>query len=237
MQTTCSLYDTLYESAIRHGWSGWGGNDRLAQGPAQIARILAHSEVPSTGKALELGCGEGNFCRLLAQQGYEVTGVDVSSVAIRWANEKNAKHHSQIYYIHGDLSQSDVHLPGPFDLIVDGNCLHCIRDEGRQTLLKTVYDNLSETGVFFVSSLCSQDSQTHIMLRDGEPYRYIPPIDGLRDEVRQAGFEILDSQLRKHPDRKYDHLNLFAGKTRNRTAIQIPKSVKVHEYTYDSYGF
>lgn len=37
------------------------------------------------GKALDLGCGPGRNAIYLAQQGFEVTGYDISSVAIQWA--------------------------------------------------------------------------------------------------------------------------------------------------------
>jgi cyclopropane fatty-acyl-phospholipid synthase-like methyltransferase len=236
-QTKQALYDELYKSAIHQGGSGWGGNDRLAKGVEQIARILAHPSVPRTGNALELGCGEGNFCRLLAQQGYHVTGIDISSVAIRWAHEKNASYQTNIRYVHGDLSQSNFHLSDFFDVIVDGNCLHCILAEHRSTFLRNVHARLAEKGIFFISSLCSQDTKTHIMLRDGEPYRHIPTSDTLHNEVRQAGFEVLDRYRHRHTHRKYDHINLFLRKAQSSPVTALCDGDNAHDYTYDIYGF
>jgi SAM-dependent methyltransferase len=215
MFTKQPLYDSLYESAINQGWSVWGGDDRLAKGPEQVARILAQPYVPRHGKALELGCGEGHLCRLLARQGYDVTGVDISSVAIRWASEKNAMYHTNIRYVHGDLSHADFHLCDRFDVVVDGNCFHCILGDSRRVFLKNVYACLSESGIFFVSSLCSQDADNHIMLRAGEPYRHIPTCANLQDEVRQAGFDVLDLYIHNHKRREYDHINLFLKKAQS----------------------
>jgi SAM-dependent methyltransferase len=158
-------------------------------------------------------------------------------VAIRWAQEKNALHQVNIRYVHGDLSHPDFQLSGHFDVIVDGNCLHCILDEGRAIFLSTVRAALSENGIFFVSSLCSQDSQTHIMLRDGKPYRHIPPSDSLEIEVRQARFEVLDRHLHRHEQRKYDHINLFLRNTRNSAVARHDNSNRSCGYIYDAYGF
>jgi 2-polyprenyl-3-methyl-5-hydroxy-6-metoxy-1,4-benzoquinol methylase len=215
MQTKQLVYDELYAAAIHQGWSGWGGDDRIAKGTEQVARILAPQYVPRTGKVLELGCGEGHLCRLLAQHGFDVTGIDISSVAINWANEKNVIHHTDIRYYQGDLSNSNLKIFDPFDLIIDGNCLHCILDESRHVFLKNVYANLSINGIFFISSLCSQDADNHIILRNGEHYRHVSTCNNLRDEVQRAGFSVIDLFIRKNS--KYDHINLFLKKNKSIT--------------------
>ncbi len=237
MRSKQPLYDVLYTSAIQQGWAGWGGNDRLAKLSDHTTRILAHPAVPRTGKLLEVGCGEGSLCRLLAQQGYEVTGVDISSVAIRWANEKNALHDTTIRYVHGDFSHCNFPCLDYFDVIVDGNCLHCILGERRSVFLNKVSVSLSERGIVVISSLCSQDARTHIMLRDGEPYRQIPPSDRLQKDVRQAGFEILHQYRHHHPYRKYDHINLWLSNTPRRPFTRHTEARNGEEYVYDEYGF
>jgi hypothetical protein len=158
-------------------------------------------------------------------------------VAIRWAQKKNVCHQVNIRYIHGDLSHPDFQLSGHFDVIVDGNCLHCILEDGRSIFLSTVRACLAENGIFFVSSLCSQDGRMHIMLRDGEPYRHIPTSDSLEIEVRQAGFEVLDRHLHRHKQRRYDHINLFLRKAHNSAVARHDDSSRSCEYIYDSYGF
>jgi 2-polyprenyl-3-methyl-5-hydroxy-6-metoxy-1,4-benzoquinol methylase len=212
MHTTETLYDSLYQAVIRQGWPGWGGQERLAKGPGQVARILAHPSVPRMGKILELGCGEGHLCRLLSRSGYDVAGIDISFVAICWAQEKNAIYHTNIRYIHGDFSDHNVSVHDQYDLIIDGNCFHCIIGERRSVFLKNVYKNLAKNGIFFISSLCSQDASNHILLRYDEPYRHIPTSETLKDEIQQEGFHVLDSRIQKHTYRQYDHINLFVKK-------------------------
>ncbi len=45
---------------------------RYVLDPVMIPRALAKSP----GRALDVGCGEGRFCRILKQSGIEVTGID-----------------------------------------------------------------------------------------------------------------------------------------------------------------
>ena len=53
----------------------WGGT------PA--AAVVERLSTMEPGSALDLGCGEGRHARLLAQMGWDVVGVDLSSEAIR----------------------------------------------------------------------------------------------------------------------------------------------------------
>ena len=55
---------------------------RFVLDPAMFDRLDALS---SAGKALDVGCGEGRFCRLLSARGWETTGLDPSKSLIRQA--------------------------------------------------------------------------------------------------------------------------------------------------------
>lgn len=81
---------------------------------AQLAKIAA--DLPA-GRALDLGCGEGGDSVWLAEQGWQVTGVDVSDTALaRAAAEARERGVAdRITFERHDLSES---LPdGRFDLV------------------------------------------------------------------------------------------------------------------------
>ncbi|WP_162563234.1 SAM-dependent methyltransferase, partial [Mycolicibacterium septicum] len=81
---------------------------------AQLAKIAA--DLPA-GRALDLGCGEGGDSVWLAEQGWQVTGVDVSDTALaRAAAEAQERGVAdRITFERHDLSES---LPsGRFDLV------------------------------------------------------------------------------------------------------------------------
>ncbi len=207
MRGDYSIYDSLYEKAKQAGWQGWGGNTRVAGGPDQVQLILGKDYVPRQGRVLELGCGEGHLCRLLAGQGYDVTGVDVSGVAIEWAIEKHSGD-TWVTYVQADMCQPGV-LPGQaFDLIVDGNCLHCILGEDRSAFLGNVHRLLSNRGIFFVSSLCSKRGGPITLRQNGKAYRHLPSAASLVKELSEAHLQVLDWEVRKRHE--HDHINLFA---------------------------
>ena len=204
------IYDALYQAAIDQGWACWGGDQRMAQGVSQLQRILSPHFVPKSGTALELGCGEGHLCRLLAAHGYRVTGVDISSVAIAWAKQKQPPSDT-IHYLQSDIAATDFTLDARFDLIIDGNCLHCVIGDRRAVFLKNIHTLLHEHGIVFISSLCSQDADNHILLHQNMPYRFIPTAHYIIVEMIAAGFSVLEHHV--HRRDQINHINLFLKKT------------------------
>ena len=72
-QAPLDFWDELY-AAKPAVWSG-----RVNANLASVAGAL------TPGRALDLGCGEGGDAIWLAQQGWRVTGIDISTVAIERA--------------------------------------------------------------------------------------------------------------------------------------------------------
>src|SRR6478672_4431048 len=54
---------------------------------SELQRVFSHNTI-QPGRALELGCGTGTNSVWLAQQGLEVTRVDVAPLAVERANER-----------------------------------------------------------------------------------------------------------------------------------------------------
>jgi len=55
-------------------------------------------------KVLDVGCGEGHLSRIFAEHGYDVTGIEISEVALEWAKSKCVGSKNNINYIHADVS-------------------------------------------------------------------------------------------------------------------------------------
>ncbi len=202
-----SLYDARYLLAIENGYDCWGGNDRFSKKLNQIENLMNSDFIPYSGKVLELGCGEGVLCREFYKKSYSVTGVDISKIAIDWANQKNELQGMKIKYIHSDLSKPDISLNDLFDLIIDGNCFHCIIGTDRQNFLKNIYHMLSSSGILFISSLLSHDALNHTTTVDGAPYRFIPTEEFLTAEIKNSGFNIIDKVV--HQRDRFNHIELF----------------------------
>lgn len=87
----------------------WSGNPNLA--------LTAQVKDLTPGRALDLGCGEGADAVWLARQGWKVTGVDVSDVAVERATEhaRDAGVADSIDWERRDLGTDFP--PGEFDLV------------------------------------------------------------------------------------------------------------------------
>lgn len=210
MKGNYTVYDQLYAQIRAAGEPGWGGRERLAKEGLWLERLLGQSQVPECGKVLELGCGEGHFTRLLCQKGYQVTGADVSAQAIEWAEAKALSTGLQIDYFVADLTQAGVLENQRYDLIVDGNCLHCIIGQDRSVFLANVFQALRPGGVFFVSALSAQGTETELIYRQAQAYRQISPKAILENELLSAGFVLLASQ--EYPAERHNHSTVHAFK-------------------------
>jgi 2-polyprenyl-3-methyl-5-hydroxy-6-metoxy-1,4-benzoquinol methylase len=198
MSQLTELYNTKYLLARSRGWSGWGSKGRAEGGHVLIDRIMRHPLTPQSGRCLELGCGEGQLSRKLARLGFSVTGIDISSVAIEWAKEKQllATPASRLSTPNIDFRQGDLTTPGlllgrPYDFVLDGHCLHCIAAVNRPVFLANVFDSLTQSGIFIVSSRCTK-ACNETVFDSGLEYRHFHQPDALLKELRAAGFEILD---------------------------------------------
>ncbi len=82
---------------------------RYVLDPVMLPRALARS--PKT--ALDVGCGEGRFCRMLQRQGVEVTGLDPTPALIAAARTRDA-HSTYVEAAGQNLPLADE----SFDLVV-----------------------------------------------------------------------------------------------------------------------
>ncbi|HEX9983031.1 MAG TPA: methyltransferase domain-containing protein [Thermoanaerobaculia bacterium] len=76
------------------------------------------------GRALDVGCGAGVFTTWLAEQGMEVTGIDLFPEAAAMARARAEQHHVKPELVVGDLFAYEP--ARPFDLVFDSGCLHSL---------------------------------------------------------------------------------------------------------------
>jgi len=87
------------------------GERKLSAAPDEVERVLALSGV-AAGKVLDLCCGPARHAAILAQKGFDVTGVDRSSFLLRKARERAAG--VKIELVQADMR--DFIRAGAFDL-------------------------------------------------------------------------------------------------------------------------
>lgn len=92
------------------------------------------------GRVLELGCGTGTNAIFLAEHGFDVTAVDLSSTAIKIANEKARNAGYKITFIEADVTALPE-LGAPFPFVFDRGTYHVVRGinlKGLQSALAKV---------------------------------------------------------------------------------------------------
>ncbi len=77
----------------------------------------------SPGRALEVGCGTGTNARWLAEQGFSVVGVDLSSTALERARSAPDLKGGSLA-VHALDFLTDEVPGGPFDFVFDRGCFH-----------------------------------------------------------------------------------------------------------------
>ena len=107
-------------------------------------------------KALEIGCGTGTNAVWLAQQGFDVTGVDISGEAIRRAEEKVEKAGASCRFLVASALEMEIE-GGPFGLVFDRGCFHTNNTAwDRSAFAASVARHLTDDG-YWLSLIGSTD--------------------------------------------------------------------------------
>lgn len=118
----------------------------LVHGPA----LLEACGDVSGLEVLDLGCGEGYFCRELARGGARVTGVDLSGELIRRARELSSVDDTGIDFVHAD-ARDVVGLFGPQRFGLVTSCMAVQDMDDGAAVLKVSHDVLEPDGRFVFS--------------------------------------------------------------------------------------
>jgi len=110
-------------------------------------------------KAIDLGCGTGNYAIYLAGLGFEVTGIDISPTAIRIAEEHANKKGIQCNFLVADVLGTWVEVRGTFDFAYDWELLHHIFPEQRKRYVENVAKILNPGGKYLSVCFSERDPQ------------------------------------------------------------------------------
>jgi len=108
----------------------------------------------STGdRVLDVGCGTGTDSIWLAQQGYEVVGVDIAPRSIELARVRAQNFGvSNIRFVVGDILKELPFDPGNCVFAYDRGCLHAVGNDERRAFAERVFEALRPEGYWL--TLC-----------------------------------------------------------------------------------
>jgi 2-polyprenyl-3-methyl-5-hydroxy-6-metoxy-1,4-benzoquinol methylase len=130
------------------------------------------------GPILDLACGTGTMAIRMAQQGYQVTGVDIIPEMIDWSAKKAAAQSVSIEWLLADART--FHLDKQFSFIyMLGNAFqHFLTRDDQEALLARVCEHLQPEGCFL---FCTRNPSPRNIseVRYSDPQEYMMP-DGRR---------------------------------------------------------
>ncbi|HEX5143486.1 MAG TPA: class I SAM-dependent methyltransferase [Mycobacterium sp.] len=136
------------------------------------------------GDVLDIGCGLGDNAIFLAQQGYPVTGLDISPTALNTARQRAADAGAPVSFAVTDACVLDGYT-GTFDTVVDSGCYHCLDDEGRGRYAVAVH-RATRPGATLLLSAFSDANAAH-----GDWPRPMVSEQTLRRTFGDAGWDIV----------------------------------------------
>jgi SAM-dependent methyltransferase len=125
-----------------HGQTPWDTNIT----PPEVETFL---KTATPGRALDLGCGTGTNAIRMAQDRWQVTGIDFSPRAIHMARRKSRRKGFSIDFRVGDVTRLPP-FETPFDYILDIGCLHGLEAHQYQNYAEQVGRLLAPSGTFML---------------------------------------------------------------------------------------
>ena len=127
---------------------------------------------PTRGRALDLGCGSGFYTVYLAQQGFEVTGVDFVSDAIAMARERATAAGVAVELVEADVLEWES--PSTFELVLDRGMLNLLRAGDVAEYRRRLFHWLAPGGDYVLDHALKRDRaigvhRTHQAQRGGDP--------------------------------------------------------------------
>src|SRR5262245_60751073 len=122
-----------WEKHYQEGHTPWD----TGQPSSELMRVVA-TEGIQPGTCIELGCGTGVNAVWLAQQGFDVTAIDFSTLALDRARKHAADAGVAVRFLEGDVLDPPAAIGGPYDFVFDRGCYHVVRRIDVSRYLRTL---------------------------------------------------------------------------------------------------
>lgn len=164
-------------------------------------------------KAVDIGCGAGNYTCYLASIGFSMTGIDGAPTAIRIARERAQREGLSCRFNVADLL-GDLHeVTDTYDFGFEWGVMHHIEPEDRDTYVKNIYRILNPGASYLSVCFSEEDPQfggtgKHRTTRVGTTLYFSSPSE-IRD-LLAPWFDIVDLKTIEFDSKTGLHRSVYA---------------------------
>lgn len=126
--------------------------------PPELLVELLDTGIVRPSRAIDLGCGAGNYAVYLASRGFNVTGVDFSPTAIKIAKENAKAKGVKCNFLVADVLQDLDKVNQTWDFAYGWGLMHHILPDQRRHYVENVHRILNPKGKYL--SLCFGEKDT-----------------------------------------------------------------------------
>lgn len=186
--------------------------------PDELVELIEKKRIKPC-KAIDLGCGTGNYALYLAEQGFEMTGVDSSPSAIQIAKENAKKRNLECDFLVMDVLGDFKKIHGAFDFVYDWLLLHHVYPINRRAYCENVDKILNPGGKYLSVCFSEKDRQFGGLGKYRETALgttlYFSSEKELRD-LFVPFFQIEELKTIEIPSKPAPHLSLYTFMTKDR---------------------
>jgi len=128
------------------------------EAPPRLLVDLLQSGRVAPCRAVDLGCGAGNYAVWLALRGFDITGIDLSAAAIARAQQLARSKGAACRFIVSDLLDPTDAFDASFDFAYDWLVLHHVFPDDRPRYVANVL-RLLRPGALYLSVCFSEDDR------------------------------------------------------------------------------
>jgi 2-polyprenyl-3-methyl-5-hydroxy-6-metoxy-1,4-benzoquinol methylase len=184
---------------------------------------------------LETGCGIGGMSQYFSTICDDVTGIDISTLAIAGAHEICKLKNTSIHFRVADLSQPELELGRKFDIIFDSHLLHCLTNvEQRKNYLTFVKNHLNPGGIFMVETMIlNKEMQEPLGYELSDDFVLSKVIDDIKTPIRSVYPSLMiEDEIKEHLCLNYfyvhNELNFeIFNDIENYPSFRLPKTVRL----------
>ena len=146
------LSSDFWDGRYQNGTARWD----LGQPAPALVHLFTSSAKPVPGKVVVLGSGSGHDAVFLAQQGFDVTGVDFAPAAIAAASQRATAAQVSVNWLQRNIFDLLPEYDQQFDYVVEHTCFCALAPDLRDRYVQLVHQLLKPggqfIGVFFTHS-------------------------------------------------------------------------------------